>query len=276
MLIKEYKPTSAGRRGMTVSGFDSITRTGYEKSLVVGLSKTGGRNANGRITCRHIGGGHKRKYRIIDYKRNKIGIAAQVAHIDYDPNRSARIALLHYSDGEKRYIIAPQSLRVGQTVISAEDADILPGNCLLLENIPMGTNLYNIELKPGHGGQLVRSAGTFAQLLGKEAGYAIIKMPSGETRKILIKCRATIGAVSNPEHINIAIGKAGKTRWLGIRPTVRGMAMNPVDHPHGGGEGRSKGGNHPQSPWGTPAKGYKTRNNKRTDKFRIARRKSNA
>ncbi len=272
-LVKEYKPTSAGRRGMSVSGFVGITRRGPEKSLVAGLNKTGGRNVHGRLTMRHIGGGHKRKYRVIDFRRDKENIIAKVAHIEYDPNRSARIALLHYADGEKRYIIAPNGLSAGQKVIASTTADILPGNTLPLENIPVGTNLYNLEIKPGYGGQLVRSAGNFAQLLGKEGKYAIVKLPSGEVRKILIRCRASIGEVGNAEHANISIGKAGRTRWMGIRPTVRGMAMNPVDHPHGGGEGRSKGGNHPTSPWGTPAKGYKTRQNKRTDKFRVTDRR---
>lgn len=273
MANKEYKPTSPGRRGMSVSDFDTITRSGYEKSLVIGLTKNGGRNVNGRITCRHKGGGHKRRYRIIDFKRNKFGVPAKVAHIEYDPNRSARIALLHYVDGEKRYIIAPAGLKVGQTILSSETADILPGNTLPLEKIPVGTNVYNIELNPGQGAKLVRSAGTFAQLLGKEGSYAVMKMPSGETRLILLRCLASVGEVGNQEHSNMKVGKAGRTRWKGVRPTVRGMVMNPVDHPHGGGEGRSKGGKHPQTPWGVSTKGHKTRHNKRTNKFIVTDRR---
>lgn len=274
MAIKEYKPTTPGRRGMTCADFSGITKKDPEKSLLAHLTRTGGRNNRGKITTRHIGGGHKRRYRIIDFRRDKLEIPAIVAAIEYDPNRSARIALLHYADGEKRYIIASQSLTVGRKVLSSENADILPGNALPLRSIPVGTNIYNIELKVGKGGQLARSAGTFAQLMAREGAYAQIKLPSGEVRKILVDCMATIGEVSNPEHENITLGKAGRTRWYGVRPTVRGMVMNPVDHPHGGGEGCSKGGNHPSSPWGTPAKGFKTRNNKRTQVFIIKDRRS--
>jgi large subunit ribosomal protein L2 len=273
MANKEYKPTTPGRRGMTGAGFSEVTKSFPEKSLIAKLTRSGGRNSDGRITTRHIGGGHKRRYRIIDFRRNKWGVPALVKGIEYDPNRSALIALLFYKDGEKRYIIAPQGLKVGQEVVSSEDADILPGNALPLKNIPVGTNIYNIELKLGKGGQLARSAGNFAQLMAKEGKYALVKLPSGEVRKIFIECIASIGTVSNFEHENISYGKAGRKRWLGIRPTVRGMVMNPVDHPHGGGEGCSKGGNHPSSPWGTPAKGYKTRKNKRTKAFIVKDRR---
>lgn len=228
----------------------------------------------GRITTRHIGGGHKRRYRIIDFKRSdKMGIPAKVVALEYDPNRSARIALLNFADGDKRYIVAPQQIKIGQTIIASEKADILPGNAMPLKSIPVGTNIYNIELKVGRGGQLVRSAGTFAQLMAKEGKYAQVKMPSGEVRKVFVECLATIGEVSNPQHENISVGKAGRTRWKGTRPTVRGMVMNPVDHPHGGGEAKGKGGNHPSSPWGTPAKGFKTRKNKRTQPFIVKDRR---
>ncbi len=274
MPNKEYNPTTPGRRGMSGDSFSEVTKGTPEKALLAKLTRSGGRNNNGRITTRHIGGGHKRRYRIIDFRRDKVGIPAIVKAIEYDPNRSARIALLFYVDGEKRYIIAPQGLKVGQEVLSSETADILPGNALPLRNIPVGTNIYNIELKLGKGGQLARSAGNFAQLMAKEGNYALVKLPSGEVRKIFIDCMASIGAVSNFEHENISYGKAGRKRWLGIRPTVRGIVMNPVDHPHGGGEGCSKGGNHPSSPWGTPAKGYKTRNNKRTQSFIVKDRRS--
>ena len=259
MGIKKVKPTSPGRRTQTYSTFDEITRTTPEKSLLRTIKKTGGRNVHGRITCRHRGGGHKRHYRIIDFKRDKTGIPAKVASIEYDPNRSARIALLHYADGEKRYILAPINLKVGDTVLSGPEADIRPGNTLPLKNIPLGTHIHNIELRVGKGGQIVRSAGTFAQLMAKEDRYALIKLPSGEVRMVLLKCRATIGQVGNVIHENISLGKAGRSRWNGIRPTVRGVAMNPVDHPMGGGEGRSSGGRHPCSPWGLPSKGFKTR-----------------
>jgi len=235
--------------------------------LLVSLKKTGGRNNNGRITSRHIGGGHKQKYRIIDFARNKLNIPAKVASIEYDPNRSARIALLHYVDGEKRYILAPLGLGVGDTVIASVDADIKPGNALPLKAIPMGTIVHNIELKQGKGGQLTRSAGTFAQLMNKEGKYAQVKLPSGEVRMVLQDCYATIGQVGNIDHENVSIGKAGRSRWLGKRPKVRGVAMNPVDHPHGGGEGRTSGGRHPVTPWGVPTKGYKTRTNKTSSRF---------
>ncbi len=273
MPIKTYKPTSPGRRQLTTEVFDDITKTEPEKSLVVPIKKSGGRNCYGRITVRHRGGGHKRLYRIIDFKRDKHGVPAKVVSIEYDPNRSARIALLHYADGEKRYILAPLGLQVGATVVSGEEADIRVGNALPLKNIPLGTLIHNIEIRPGKGGQLVRGAGTAAQLVAKEGKYAHVKLPSGEVRLILQQCYATIGQVGNVDHENVSIGKAGRMRWLGIRPTVRGTAMNPVDHPHGGGEGRSKGGNHPMTPWGIPTKGYKTRRNKLTDKFIITRRK---
>jgi large subunit ribosomal protein L2 len=274
MANKEYNPTTPGRRGMSVSDFEGITKSRPEKALLAHLTRTGGRNNLGRITTRHIGGGHKRRYRIIDFRRDKLEIPAKVTAIEYDPNRNARIALLYYADGEKRYIIAPQGLSVGRKVMASENADILPGNALPLRSIPLGTNIYNIELRVGKGGQLARSAGTFAQLMAREGAYAQIKLPSGEVRKVLVDCMATIGEVSNPEHENISVGKAGRTRWSGTRPTVRGIVMNPVDHPHGGGEGCSKGGNHPSSPWGTPAKGYKTRNNKRTQVFIVKDRRS--
>ncbi|MCL0100418.1 50S ribosomal protein L2, partial [Peptococcaceae bacterium] len=265
---------SPGRRFVTVSDFSDITKTEPEKSLVVPLKKNAGRNSSGRITVRHKGGGHKRIYRIIDFKRDKDGVPAKVAAIEYDPNRSARIALLHYLDGEKRYIIAPHGLQVGQMVESGPDADIKVGNALPLANIPVGTIIHNIELYPGHGGQLVRSAGTSAQLMAKEGKYATIRLPSGEMRLVLQTCRATIGQVGNIDHENITIGKAGRSRWLGIRPAVRGSAMNPVDHPHGGGEGKAPIGRHPVTPWGKPALGVRTRRkNKPTDKFIVKRRK---
>ena len=274
MPIKHYKPTSPGRRQMTVSTFEEITATEPEKSLLAPLHKKAGRNNQGKITVRHRGGGHKRKYRIIDFKRNKDGIPAKVATIEYDPNRTANIALLHYVDGEKRYIIAPKGLKVGDIVESGPNADIKPGNALPLENIPVGTMIHNIELKPGKGGQLVRAAGTEAQLLGKEGDYAVVRLASGEMRKILKTCRATIGTVGNEDHELINIGKAGRSRWLGKRPTVRGSVMNPVDHPHGGGEGRAPiGRKSPMSPWGKPTLGYKTRKkNNPTDKYIIRRR----
>lgn len=272
MAIKKVKPTSAGRRGQEYAAFDEITKTTPEKSLLRTLKKTGGRNANGRVTCRHKGGGHKRHYRVIDFKRDKENIPAKVAAIEYDPNRSARIALLHYADGEKRYILAPLNLQVGDMIQSGETADIRPGNTLPLANIPLGTQIHNIELKVGKGGQIVRSAGTYAQLMAKEDGYALIKLPSGEVRMVLLKCKATIGQLGNKEHENITLGKAGRSRWKGIRPSVRGVAMNPVDHPMGGGEGRSSGGRHPCTPWGKPTKGYRTRKNKTTDKFIVRRR----
>jgi len=274
MGIKKVKPTSPGRRFQEYSTFEEITRKKPEKSLLKRNKKTGGRNAHGHITSRHRGGGHKQHYRIIDFKRDKTGIPAKVAAIEYDPNRSARIALLNYADGEKRYIIAPLQLSVGDTVMSGPEADIKPGNTLPLKNIPLGTHIHNIELHKGKGGQIVRSAGTFAQLMAKEDRYALIKLPSGEVRMILLTCSATIGQVGNVIHENISIGKAGRSRWLGKRPSVRGVAMNPVDHPMGGGEGKSSGGRHPCSPWGKPTKGYKTRKNKSTNRFIVKRRSS--
>ena len=272
MAIRRVKPTSPGRRFQSYSSFEEITKTKPEKQLLKVIKKSGGRNAKGRITCRHRGGGHKRHYRVIDFKRGKNGIPARVASIEYDPNRSARIALLHYVDGEKRYILAPVNLNVDDIVESGPDADIKPGNTLPLSNIPLGTQIHNIELRSGKGGQIVRSAGTYAQLMAKEDRYALIKLPSGEVRMVLINCMATIGQLSNVIHENIDLGKAGRKRWLGRRPKVRGVAMNPVDHPMGGGEGRSSGGRHPCSPWGVPSKGYKTRKNKSSDRLIVKRR----
>lgn len=271
MSIKLLKPTTPGQRGMSKQGFEEITSTKPERSLVSKISRTGGRNNLGRITCRHIGGGHKRRFRIIDFKRDKAGIPARVATIEYDPNRTARIALLVYADGEKRYILAPDTLEVGRTVLSGKDADILVGNALPLRNIPLGTTVHNIELKPGKGGQIARAAGTFAQLVAKDGDYAQLRMPSGEIRKVHLECLATVGQVGNLQHENVSLGKAGRKIWMGIRPTVRGVVMNPVDHPHGGGEGRTSGGRHPVTPWGQPTRGYKTRHNKRTSKFIIKR-----
>ena len=274
MGIKKYKPTSPGRRFMTTETFDDITRSEPERSLLAPLSKSGGRNNNGRVTTRHQGGGHKRRYRIIDFKRDKDGVPAKVAHVEYDPNRSARIALLHYADGEKRYIIAPRGLRVGDTVESGPKADIKPGNALPLDAIPTGTTVHAIELQPGRGAQLARSAGTSAQLQAKERGFGVVRLPSGELRRIRLDCRATVGEVGNSDHSNIDGGKAGRTRWRGIRPTVRGTAMNPVDHPHGGGEGKTTAGRHPVTPWGVPTLGYRTRKSgKRSDKYIIRGRK---
>jgi len=272
MAVKKVKPTSPGRRFQTYSTFEEITKSTPEKSLLKVIKKKGGRNSNGRITCRHRGGGQKRHYRIIDFKRDKTGVPAKVASIEYDPNRSARIALLHYVDGEKRYIISPLQLSVGDTVLSGPEADIKPGNTLPLKNIPLGTHIHNIELRAGRGGQIVRSAGSYAQLMAKEDRYAMIKLPSGEVRMVLINCSATIGQIGNLMHENVSLGKAGRKRWLGRRPKVRGVAMNPVDHPMGGGEGRSSGGRHPCSPWGMPTKGYKTRKNKKTDQYIVTKR----
>ena len=274
MTVKKVKPTSPGRRFQAYAAFDEITKTTPEKSLTKAIRKSGGRNNKGRITCRHRGGGHKRHYRIIDFKRDKIGIPAKVAAIEYDPNRSARIALLHYADGEKRYILSPLYLKVGDTVESGPDADIKPGNTLPLSNIPLGTHIHNIELRIGKGGQIVRSAGTFAQLMAKEDRYALIKMPSGEVRMVLLNCKATIGQLGNVEHENLTLGKAGRRRWQGRRPRVRGVAMNPVDHPMGGGEGRSSGGRHPCSPWGWPTKGYKTRKKGKHSERLIVKKRS--
>jgi large subunit ribosomal protein L2 len=272
MPVKQYKPTSPGRRGMSVSTFEEITKTKPEKSLTVSLKKHAGRNNQGKITVRHRGGGAKRAYRIIDFKRNKLGVPARVAAIEYDPNRSSRIALLHYVDGEKRYIIAPLGLKVGDRVEAGPDADIRVGNALPLKNIPTGTTIHNIELERGRGGQLARGAGVGAQLMAKEGDYALLRLPSGEQRQVHILCMATIGQVGNVDHENRSIGKAGRKRHMGRRPTVRGSAMNPRDHPHGGGEGRAPIGGQPQTPWGKPAMGYKTRKNKRTDRFIIRRR----
>jgi large subunit ribosomal protein L2 len=275
MAVKKYKPTSPGRRGMSVSDFSDITSTTPEKSLLAPLPKKGGRNNNGRITVRHQGGGHKRRYRIIDFKRNKDGVPAKVATIEYDPNRNSRIALLHYADGEKRYILAPKGLEVGQVVTSGEGSDIKPGCALKLKDIPVGTVVHNVELDPGRGAALARSAGTSVQLMGKEGKYAILRMPSSEMRRVLIDCRATVGEVGNADYNNINWGKAGRMRHKGVRPTVRGTVMNPVDHPHGGGEGRNKSaGRHPVTPWGVPTKGHRTRQkNKSTDRLIIRRRK---
>jgi large subunit ribosomal protein L2 len=273
MAVKRVNPTSPGRRFQTYSSFDEVSKTEPEKSLIQILKKSGGRNNKGRITARRRGGGHKRYYRIVDFKRNKDGIPAKVAAIEYDPNRSARIALLHYVDGEKRYILAPQNLNIGDTVMSGPEADIKPGNALPLANIPLGTYIHNIELRLGKGGQIVRSAGTYAQLMAKEDRYALVKLPSGEVRMVLLRCKATVGQLGNVMHENMSDGKAGRSRWKGHRPKVRGVAMNPVDHPMGGGEGRSSGGRHPCSPWGMPTKGYRTRNNKRTDRYIVKRRK---
>ena len=274
MPVKSYKPVTPSLRFKTVSTFEEITTSKPEKSLLAPLKKNGGRNNSGRITCRHRGGGHKRAYRIIDFKRNKFDIPAKVASIEYDPNRSAWIALLHYADGEKRYIIAPVGLKVNDTVISSETTEVKVGNSMLLKNIPLGTFVHNIELKEGKGGQIARGAGAYAQLMAREKNYAQLKLPSGEIRLVRIECRATLGQVSNVEHENITIGKAGKSRWLGRRPKVRGVAMNPVDHPMGGGEGKASGGRHPCSPWGQLAKGKKTRRKKGSDSLIIKRRKS--
>ncbi len=273
MALIQRKPTSAGRRFQTVPDFAEITKTEPEKSLLAPLRKKGGRNNHGRNTARHQGGGHKRMYRLIDFKRDKLEVPAKVAAIEYDPNRSARIALLHYKDGEKRYILAPLELKVGDVIVSSPEADIKPGNALPLANIPTGTLVHNVELKPGKGGQLARAAGSYAQLMAKEGANAHLKLPSGEVRMVPITCRATVGQLSNVEHENVSLGKAGRTRWLGKRPHVRGVAMNPVDHPLGGGEGKSSGGRHPCTPWGKPTKGYKTRKPKESDRYIIKRRK---
>jgi len=273
MPVKLYKPTSPGRRGMSVSAFDEITRGRPEKSLVTGrVNKTGGRNMKGRTTSFSRGGGHKRRYRSIDFKRNKLDVPGKVASIEYDPNRSANIALLHYADGEKRYILAPHGLKIGDRVLSGNDVEVRPGNSLTLERIPLGTVVHAIELKPGKGAQIVRSAGTGAQLMAREGRYATLRLPSGEMRMVHVRCRATIGQVGNLDHENQSTGKAGRARWQGRRPIVRGVAMNPVDHPMGGGEGRSSGGRHPCTPWGKPTKGHKTRKNSRSDKYIVKRR----
>jgi large subunit ribosomal protein L2 len=273
MPVNKYKPTSAGRRFMAVSSFEEVTSTTPERSLTVHLKKASGRNNTGRITVRHRGGGHTKLYRVIDFRRTKRDVVARVAAIEYDPNRSARIALLHYADGEKRYILAPLGLTVGTLISSGVGAEIKPGNALPLSNIPLGTTIHNLEVLPGRGGQLVRSAGVAAQLVAKEGDFATVRMPSGEVRRIDVRCFATVGQVGNADHENQNIGKAGKSRWRGWRPSVRGMAMNPFDHPHGGGEGRSGAGGHPQTPWGKPALGYRTRRNKKTDRMIVRRRK---
>ncbi|HXH05330.1 MAG TPA: 50S ribosomal protein L2 [Vicinamibacterales bacterium] len=272
MPIRKYKPTSSGRRFQTVQTFDEITATEPYKPLVEPLPKSGGRNNRGELTSWWRGGGHKRAYRIIDFRRDKRGVPGRVTTIEYDPNRSARIALITYADGEKRYILQPEGLKVGDTVMAGENVDILPGNALPLKNIPLGTLVHNVELRPGKGGQIARSAGAAVQVVAKEGKYASVKMPSGEIRLIDVECMATIGQVGNLEHENVSIGKAGRSRWLGRRPHVRGVAMNPVDHPLGGGEGKTSGGRHPVSPWGMPTKGYKTRRRKPSDRFIVARR----
>jgi large subunit ribosomal protein L2 len=274
MPVKKYKPTSPGRRDMSVSSFSEITKSKPDKSLLAPLPKRAGRNNQGRISTRHQGGGHKRQYRIIDFKRNKIGIPAKVASIEYDPNRSARIALLNYVDGEKRYILAPNGLQVGDMLEAGPDAEIRVGNALPLSRVPLGSYIHNLELQPGRGGVMVRSAGTQAQLVARDGDYASIRMPSGEQRLVHVKCMATLGQVGNIEHSLITIGKAGRSRHLGRRPTVRGSVMNPVDHPHGGGEGRAPIGGQPQTPWGKPTLGYRTRGKKSSDKFIVRRRKS--
>ena len=272
MALISRKPTSPGRRFQTATDFAEITRSEPEKSLVRPLKKTGGRNCHGRITTRYRGGGHKRRYRLIDFKRNKLEVPAKVATIEYDPNRTTRIALLHYADGEKRYILAPNDLRVGDTVVSSPNADIKPGNTLPLSNIPNGTLVHNVEMKPGKGGQLARAAGSAAQLMAKEGRQAHLKLPSGEVRMVPVDCRATIGQLSNVEQENVNLGKAGRKRWVGKRPHVRGVVMNPVDHPMGGGEGKSSGGRHPCTPWGVPTKGYKTRKPKASDRYIVKHR----
>jgi large subunit ribosomal protein L2 len=273
MGINRYKPTSPGRRQAAVPDFQEITKSTPEKRLSVGARKGGGRNNEGRTTSWLRGGGHRRRYRFIDFRRDKVGIPATVQAIEYDPNRSARIALLCYADGEKRYIVAPAGLAVGTKIVSGPGADILPGNAGKLRDIPTGTLIHNLEFKPGKGAQIARAAGVFATLMAKESEYALVRMPSGEVRKIHMECMATIGTVGNAEHENRSMGKAGRNRWLGIRPSVRGVAMNPVDHPMGGGEGKTSGGRHPTTPWGQKTKGYKTRNNKRTNAFIVRRRK---
>ena len=273
MALKKFNPTSPGTRFKTSLTFDEITKARPEKSLTEPLKKTGGRDSRGRISVRFIGGGHKQRYRMVDFRRDKSGVPAKVAAIEYDPNRSARLALLHYADGEKRYILAPDGLAVGASILSGEGADILPGNALPLKAIPAGTMIHNIELRHGKGGQMVRSAGTAAQLVAKEGDYAQVKLPSGEIRRVSVDCQATIGQVGNLEHKNVSFGKAGRQRWLGRRPHNRGVSMNPVDHPHGGGEGKTSGGRHPVTPWGKPTKGAKTRNNKRTQQFIVKGRK---
>jgi large subunit ribosomal protein L2 len=272
MPIKTFRPITPTLRFQTKLVNDDLTTDKPHKPLLTVKQRTGGRNSTGRMTIRHQGGGHKQKLRLVDFKRDKYGIPAKVATIEYDPNRSSRIALVNYADGEKRYIIQPVGLKVGQTIMSGPEADILVGNALPLKNIPAGTTVHNIELRPGKGAQMARSAGSSAQLIAKEGDYALLKLPSGETRRVLVECMATIGQVGNTDHENVSIGKAGRNRWKGIRPANRGVSMNPVDHPHGGGEGKTSGGRHPVTPWGQPTRGYKTRNNKRTDVFIVSRR----
>jgi large subunit ribosomal protein L2 len=272
MPIKSFKPVTATRRFQTYLTREDVTKDRPEKSLVKGKKRTGGRDARGRISSRFIGGGAKQAYRLVDFKRDKTAVPARVAAVEYDPNRSARIALLHYADGEKRYILCPVGLEVGRSVSSGPEADILVGNALPLKNIPAGTVVHNIELRPGKGGQMARSAGAQAQLISKEAGIALLKLPSGEVRRVPVECMATVGQVGNVEHENVSLGKAGRTRWLGKRPHNRGVTMNPVDHPHGGGEGKTSGGRHPVTPWGQPTRGFKTRNNKRTDRWIVTRK----
>jgi large subunit ribosomal protein L2 len=272
MAIKSYKPTSPGRRFTTTPAFEEITRSEPEKSLTTPIKRKGGRNNNGRICTRHQGGGHKRMYRIIDFKRDKDAVPGRVASVEYDPNRSCRIALVVYADGEKRYILAPNKLQVGHTIEAGPEADIKVGNALPLKNIPVGTVVHNIEMHIGRGGQIARSAGTSAQIMAKEGDYATLRLPSGEMRMIHLRCRATVGEIGNAEHENLSGGKAGRTRWMGIRPTVRGTTMNPVDHPHGGGEGSTTPGRHPVTPWGVPTLGHKTRGTKPSDKYIIRRR----
>lgn len=274
MAIKVYKPTSPGRRGMTVSAFEEITASAPERSLLQPITKTGGRNNQGRLTTRHKGGGHKRMYRVIDFKRDKDNIPAKVATVEYDPNRTANIALLHYADGEKRYIIAPQGLKVGDVVVSGPESDIKTGNALPLANIPVGTVVHNVEMRPGCGAQIARSAGSSVQLMAKLEKYATLRLPSGEMRQVPIGCKATIGIVGNADQVNINLGKAGRSRWLGIRPANRGVVMNPCDHPHGGGEGRSPVGRNPVTPWGKPALGVKTRDKKKQSSKLIVRRRT--
>jgi large subunit ribosomal protein L2 len=273
MALKHYKPTTPSQRELVLVDRSALWKGKPVKTLTEGLNKSGGRNNKGRVTVWSRGGGHKRRYRLIDFKRRKFGVSAKVERLEYDPNRSAFIALIRYEDGELSYIIAPQRLRVGDSVISAERADIVPGNAMPMQNIPVGTIIHNIEMKPGKGAQIARSAGAYAQLVGKDAGYALLRLGSGEQRMVRAECMATIGAVSNPDHQNINLGKAGRSRWLGRRPTVRGVAMNPVDHPHGGGEGRTSGGRHPVTPWGKPTKGKRTRSNKSTDRLILRRRR---
>lgn len=272
MALKQYKPTTPSRRGVVLVDRSALWKGKPEKSLTEGLRGTGGRNNVGRITARRRGGGHKRRYRIVDFKRNKYDVPATVERLEYDPNRTAFIALIQYEDGERAYILAPQRLGVGDVVVSGRTADIKPGNAMPMQSIPVGTIIHNVEMKPGKGGQIARSAGTYAQLIGKDQGYAQLRLSSGELRAVRAECMATVGAVSNPDQQNIKLGKAGRNRWLGKRPSVRGVAMNPVDHPHGGGEGRTSGGRHPVTPWGKPTKGMRTRQNKKTDSLIIRRR----